>query len=95
MLKDIAGTFAGALCAAAVVICAFGLYLLFSRLFPAMDTGVPWPAWLIVFVLPEAVFVVCAAKLWRNKRSVSLGVLLAAAMFGTHFAAHIFSHWRG
>ena len=95
LAKDIAGTLAGVICAAALVTCAFGMYLLCVRLFPAIDTGGPWPAWLIVFVLPEAVILVCAAKLWRSRRPLSVGIALVAAIFGTHFAAHIFNHWRG
>lgn len=95
LAKDIAGTFAGVVGAAALVVCAFGLYLLCARLFPAIVTGVPWPEWLIVFFLPEMVFLVFAVKLWNNRRSVSVGVALAAAIFCTHYAAHLVSHWRG
>ncbi len=93
--KKITGTASGILLAAALALCAWGLYALSVYLFPSLEMGrVPWAAWLTVIVLPEAIFVVCAAKLWRNRRSTAFGILLSATVLVTHFAIHIANHWN-
>ena len=90
-----AGLLLGVLFAALLVVAAFGVFALLLHFFPAIGGGVPWPSWLIVFLLPETLFVVGAVRLWRKRRPMAIGVQLAAAIFGTHFAMHIASHWNG
>jgi hypothetical protein len=99
MDKDVrnrlSGTVVGILLAAALAICAWGLYAVSVRLFPALEADrVPWLAWLGVVVLPEAILVLCAIKFWRNRRWTAFGILLSATVLATHFAFHFASRWN-
>jgi hypothetical protein len=94
-MKNVAWVFVGVLTAALLVVCAMGLFHLAAYFYPAMMQSVPWPTWLVVFFLPETLFVVGTVRLWRKRRPMALGVLLAALIFATHFLMHIVSHWNG
>ncbi len=94
-LKNAAGMMAGVATAVALAFCAYGVLLLLLHYFPVFNhSGVPWPAWLIVFAIPETLFVVATVKLWRKWKSVAVGILVAAVIFVTHFAMHFVSHWN-
>jgi len=90
------GVLFGALIAVAVMAAgAFGVHGVLFHFFPALEhQGTPWPVWIIALVL-EALLVVGTVKLWQKRRPIAIGILLAAAVFGTHFAMHIASHWNG
>jgi uncharacterized membrane protein (UPF0136 family) len=92
----VAGVLFGVLIAVAVMAAgAFGVHGVLFHFFPALGhQGTPWPVWIIAFVL-EALLVVGAVKLWQKRRPMAIGILLAAVVFGTHFAIHIASHWNG
>lgn len=94
--KQIAGLLLGVAMAVALTFCALGILHLSLHLFPALEFGgVPWAAWLIVFAIPETIFIVGAVKLWQKKRPMALGILLSAIIFATHFVMHLVSHWNG
>lgn len=99
LMKDIGkktlGTMSGIGIALALALAAWGLYALALYLFPSLDTGVPWPAWIMIIVLPETIFAICVVKMWQRKRYQAVGILLAAMVLATHFAMHIMSHWNG
>jgi hypothetical protein len=92
----VAGVLLGVLIAVAVMAAgAFGVHGVLFRFFPALEhQGVPWPVWVIALVL-EALLVVGTVKLWQKRRPMAVGILLAAAVFGTHFVMHIATHWNG
>ena len=95
-VKDVGGVLAGVVLASVIVLCAYGLFRLGMHFFPAMGmNGLPFMAWLVVFALPETIFVIGIVRLWRKWKSVAVGILLMAVIFGAHFAMHIASHWQG
>ena len=94
-MKDVAWVFAGVLASLVLIVCAMGVFHLAEYFFPPMKQSIPWPTWLVVFLLPETLFVIGAVRFWRKRRPMAVGVLLAAAIFATHFVMHIVSHFRG
>jgi len=42
--------------------------------------------------LPEMIFVIVAAILWRKRKTVSAGILACAVMLGTHFLIYVSAH---
>jgi hypothetical protein len=47
---------------------------------------------LAIIGIPEAVFTVTAVVLWRKKRPMAAGILLAAMILITHMIVHMVSH---
>jgi len=93
--KNVAWVFLGVVLAALLVVCAMGLFHLAAHFYPPMFQSVPWPTWVVVFLVPEILFVVGTVRLWRKRRPMAVGILLAAVVFATHFVMHIVSHFRG
>jgi len=94
-MKDIgakaAGIASGVLIALGVVVCAFGLLWIWFHFFPVPGMGpVPW--WVAVIIIPEAIFVVAVASLWRKRKPVAVGILLLAITLMTHFIFHLATH---
>jgi hypothetical protein len=94
-MKDVgekaAGIASGVLIALGVVMCAFGLLWLWFHFFPVPGIGpVPW--WVAVIVIPESIFVVAVASLWKKRKSVAVGILLLAITLMTHFIFHLANH---
>src|SRR5712691_10037566 len=50
------------------------------------------PAILSVVVVPEAVYVVSAVALWRQRKSMALGILAAGMILITHAIVHFATH---
>jgi len=92
----VVGVLVGVLIAVAVMAGgAFAVHGVLFHFFPALEhQRTPWPVWIIALVL-EALLVVGTVKLWQKRRPIAVGILLAAVVFGTHFAMHIASHWNG
>lgn len=93
--KNVGWVFTGIVLSALLVLCAAGVYHLAESFFPSMKQGIPWPTWLVVFFLPETLFVIGTVRFWRKRRPMAVGVLLAAVIFATHFVMHIVSHFNG
>lgn len=90
------GVIWGVVIASVFAVFAFGLLAVLIHYFPSVYVGrVPWVAWLVGIGLPEAAFAAGAVMLWRRRRPMALGILLAAMVLATHFAIHIFNHWKG
>jgi len=97
MLKHIrsnaAGTLAGIVIAVSVLVAAFGLVRLLLIFFPASDLkGVESAELLAVIVVPETIFVVAAAALWRKRRSMAMGLVLSAVILVAHVVVHLTTH---
>ncbi|QNI30737.1 hypothetical protein H7849_16620 [Alloacidobacterium dinghuense] len=93
--KNVGWVFAGVVLSAVLVVCAAMLFHLAEYFYPPMNQSIPWPTWLVVFFLPETLFVIGTVRLWHKRKPMAVGVLLAALIFATHFAMHIVSHFRG
>ena len=90
--KKAVGVVSGIGIAAGLAVVIFGILMLTFHFFPVLESGrVPWIPWLVVMILPEAIFIVSAVALWRKKRPVAVGILLSAAILATHFIMHIAS----
>ena len=67
--KQAAGILSGVVAAATVLtLSVLGLLLLASLLPPGLQLGNGPVGWMFVLVIPEAVFVVTAVRLWRSRR---------------------------
>lgn len=72
-----------------LIICVLGLFYLMPMLFPEWQLErTPLVELLTVIVIPEAIFIAVAIVLWRKKRPVATGLLLAALTFITHVVIH-------
>jgi hypothetical protein len=95
-LRKLAGMLAGVAMAVVLTLCAYEVMRVSFHYFPSLESGrVPWAAWLIVFAIPETLFVVGIVKLWRRRRPMAVGILVTALIFVTHFVMHVASHWNG
>jgi hypothetical protein len=95
VVKTIVGVASGIAIAIAIVIGAFGLFRISVQLFPVLGAGgIPWRAWLIIFALPEAIFVYGTMLVWKNRRPMAVGILVSAIVFAV-FAMHIVSRRIG
>ncbi len=91
--KRAVGVASGVVIAGALVVCAFGLLLLAAYLFPSWGLDhLEWTHWLTVIVIPEAIFIVAAVKLWRKRGPMAVGILLSAIVLAVHFAIHVATH---
>lgn len=91
--KNTVGVVAGIVFSGILVVCAFGLLYLTSRLFPGLGLDrIAWTHWLTVIVIPETIFIVAAMKLWRKRAPVAFGVLLFAATLAVHVVVHVTTH---
>ncbi len=94
--KKAVGVVSGFVVASLLVVGAFALLILSSRLFPALGLDhLEWTHWLTVIVMPEMIFIIAAVKLWNKRRSVAAGILLSAITLITHFVIHVAANWRG
>ena len=81
--KKTVGVVTGIALSVMLVVCAFGLLYLTSRLFPGLGLDrIEWTHWLTVIVIPEMIFIVAAVKLWRKRAPVALGVLAVCGRCG-------------
>jgi len=92
--KNVGWVFAGVVLSVLLIVCAMGLFHLAAYFFPSMEQSIPWPTWLVVFFLPETLFIIGTVRFWRKRRPMAVGVLLAAVIFATHFVMHIVSHFN-
>ena len=98
MLKNIGkktvGILWGVIVAGAVLTsCVLGLLRVTPVFFPELQVGhARFVEWLAIVGIPEAVFMVTAVALWREKRSMAAGILLAATTLMTHAIIHTITH---
>ena len=91
--RKAAGILSGVVIAAAVLTLSVrGLLELVPLLSPGSQLGNGPVGWMFVLVIPEAVFVVTAVRLWRSRRSMAMGLLLAAMTLITHVVVHVATH---
>ncbi len=91
--KRAVGVASGIAIAFTLVLCAVGLLFLTAYLFPSLGLDrLEWTHWLTVIVIPEAIFIVAAMKLWRKRGPMAVGILLSAIVLAVHFAIHVATH---
>lgn len=98
MLKNIRKMTAGMLWGVVIASLVLTISLLgFLRaaplLFPEWHVGhARLVQWLAIVGIPEAVFMATAVALWRRKRPMAAGILLAAMMLMSHAIVHMVTH---
>jgi hypothetical protein len=92
--KKAIGILSGVVIASGVLtICVLGLFYVVPMLFPARQVErEPFVEFLTVIVIPETVFIAVAIALWRKKKPMAAGLLLAAMTFITHVVIHAATH---
>lgn len=96
VVKTIVGVASGMAITIAIVIGAFSLFHLSVYLFPSLGTGgFPWRAWLIIFVLPEAICIYGTMLVWKNRRPMAVGIMVSAIVFAAQFFMYFMSHRNG
>jgi H+/Cl- antiporter ClcA len=82
-----------AIASGVLTICVQGLLRVAPVLFPEWQSGhAPFLEWLAIVGIPEGVFMTAACALWRKKRSMAAGILLAAMTLITHAIFHAVTH---
>jgi hypothetical protein len=96
MLKHIrrnaAGTLSGVVIAVGVLVGAVGLVRLLFVLFPAAELKREWAELVAVIVVPETIFIGAAVALWRNRRSIAVGIVMSAVTLVAHVVVHLTTH---
>jgi hypothetical protein len=91
--RNAAGTLSGIGIAVGVLVAAFGLVRLLLVIFPASTLkGVESAEMLAVIVVPETIFFVAAAALWRKRRPMAVGLVLSAVILVAHVVVHVTTH---
>jgi hypothetical protein len=92
--KKVIGILSGVVIASGVLtVCVLGLFYVVPMIFPERQVErAPLVELLTVIVIPETVFIAVAIALWRKKRPVATGLLLAAITFITHVVIHATTH---
>jgi hypothetical protein len=85
--KRAVGVISGVGIAVAVTICLLVVIHLSGN-----PERIPWIAWTVIATLTEIGFVIAAIALWRKRRPMAVGILVSAALLGTHFVMHLASH---
>ena len=88
--KRAVGVASGVGMAVALVLCTVSLLFLAAYLFPSLGLDrLEWTHWLTVIVIPEAIFIVAIARLWRKRGPLAMGILLSAVVLAVHFIIHV------
>jgi hypothetical protein len=91
--KKAVGIVSGVVIAGMLVVCAFGLLLLANYLLPGLGLDrLEWTHVLTVIVIPEIIFIVAVATMWRKRKPLAVGILLMAVVLATHVVVHIALH---
>jgi hypothetical protein len=90
--KRAVGVISGVGIAAAVTICFMVLVHGSAQIF-----GFTHSPWMVKFamlmaIVMEVLFVFTVVALWRKRRPMAVGILLAAILLGTHFAMYMSTH---
>jgi hypothetical protein len=90
--KNTLGVMAGIGIGVAVSLVVIGLRVLAFQSIPNPQAGeMPWRLFLLIFALPEIVFVSFILALWRKRRPMAIGIMVIALLLVAHIAVH-FSH---
>ena len=82
-----------AFCIGVLAVCILSLTRVSTFLFPEWHLAqMPWAQYMSVLGMPETIFVIVAAMLWRKRKTVSAGILACAVMLGTHFLLYVSAH---
>jgi hypothetical protein len=98
LLKAVAKILGGlalavAFCVAVLAVCMLSITRLSTFLVPEWHLArMPWVACVSVLGMPETIFVIVAALLWRKRKIVSAGILACAVTLATHFILYVSAH---
>ena len=81
-----------AFCVSVLVVSVLSITRL-SPLVPGWHLAqMPWAGCMSVLGMPETIFVIVAALLWRKRKTVSAGILACAVTLATHFILYVSAH---
>jgi hypothetical protein len=98
LLKTVGKTVGGlalgvAFCVSVLAVCVLSITRLSTFLVPEWHLAqMPWAGCLSVLGMPETIFVIAAALLWRKRKTVSAGILACALTLATHFFLYVSAH---
>ena len=82
-----------AFCVGVLAVCILSLTRVSTLLFPEWHLAqMPWARCMSVLGMPETIFVIAAALLWRKRKTVSAGILACAVTLATHFILYVSAH---
>jgi len=82
-----------AFCIGVLAVCILSLTRVSTFLFPEWHLAqMRWAQCMSVLGMPETIFVIVAAMLWRKRKTVSAGILACAVMLATHFLVYVSAH---
>jgi hypothetical protein len=88
--KKAMGVGLGAFSALMLAGCAFAILRIAAILFPGLHLEhSDWAFWLVVIIVPEAIFVAAAVMLWRKRGPVAAGILTLGLVLALHLGVHL------
>jgi len=86
-------TLAVAFCVGVLAACILSITRLSTFLVPEWHLAqMPWVGCVSVLGMPETIFFIVAALLWRKRKIVSAGILACAVTLATHFFLYVSAH---
>jgi hypothetical protein len=98
LLKVVGRTLGGLALAVAfsvgvLAVCILSITRLSTFLVPEWRLAqMPWVGCMSLLGIPETIFVIVAALLWRKRKIVSAGILACAVTLATHFILYVSAH---
>ena len=98
MLKTIGKAVGGlslavAFCVGVLTVCVLSTTRVATLLVPEWHLAqMPWARCMSLLGMPETIFLIAAALLWRKRRTVSAGILACAVTLATHFILYVSAH---
>ena len=90
--KKTTGIVSGVVVAGSVLALCVGIFIGLIRFPSWQHTNARLADRLLIVVIPEALYVVGIITLWRRRKSVALGILLAGVILITHAMIHFATH---
>ena len=90
--KKTTGIVSGVVVAGSVLAICVGILIGLIRFASWQDTNARLADRLLIVVIPETLYAVGIITLWRRRKSVALGILLAGVILITHAMIHFATH---
>jgi hypothetical protein len=86
-------TLAVAFCVGVLAVCILSITRLWTFLVPEWHLArMSWVGCVSVIGMPEMIFVIVAALLWRKRKIMSAGILACAVTLATHYILYVSAH---
>lgn len=87
--KNIGSAFFGIGIASALAACWMAIIAGAFTFFKSYAEQTPRLGWAAIILVAIAIYLIFAARMWRTRRPAAIGLLVAGAVFSTHFALRI------